>query len=375
VVLGELAQDFRALKDKLWQEGWFEPQTSFHWRVVAIAWTVLFSCLGLLHLAHWDFPPVVKALIVGLAGVCLAQFWQQSLLIAHDACHTGITRKRSVDSLIGQVAGTLCSGIGATWWTKDHNEHHAVTNQVEGDRGGDRTSGALPVMTVHELQLEENLKGKGPLPNGGKPLTGQQPWYWLLLKIQCLIYFPVMLIVARFNLHIISVVLATKDKRLALDVGLMAGFMYITWNICQLAPEGYRWGFYWTAHVTVSMLHMIIGMNHFHLPMFNEVPTPENGGWLKHQMATTSNISGGAFINWYCGGLQNQIEHHLFPQMPRSRLLKLKPMVQSLCKKHGVEYQEHGFFKSNVLVLDVMWRVTNSPLSQLTVSPGHFKAH
>ena len=54
---------------------------------------------------------------------------------------------------------------------------------------------------------------------------------------------------------------------------------------------------------------------------------------------------------------------------------KLKPLVQALCKKHSVEYQEYGFFKSNVLVMDVLWRVTNSPLSQLTVSPGHFKAH
>lgn len=91
--------------------------------------------------------------------------------------------------------------------------------------------------------------------------------YWALLQLQYFLYAPIILIVARFNLHIISVVLAEKNMRLVLDMFLMAGFGVVTYGVCSMAPEGFRLGFYAVAHVSVSVLHMIIAMNHFHMPM------------------------------------------------------------------------------------------------------------
>jgi len=292
------------------------------------------------------------------AGVCLSQFWQQNMLVAHDACHTGITRDRKTDSWIGALCGTLCAGIGASWWTKDHNEHHAVTNQVEGEKGGDRTAGAVPFLTVSELQL-------APVQLGDK--KGLPLWYWGLLMAQYWIYWPIMLVVARFNLHIISVVLAVKDQRLLRDVGLMAAFFAHTYALTQLAPAHLRWTFYWTAHVGISLLHVIIGLNHFHMPMYNDVIKPADGGWIKHQLHTTCNITNGPFMNWWAGGLQQQMEHHLFPQLPRSRLPKVKPMVMELCAKHGLEYREHGFWELNKMVWDGLWDVSASPMARLSL--------
>mmetsp|Transcript_40939 Transcript_40939/g.76675 ORF Transcript_40939/g.76675 Transcript_40939/m.76675 type:complete len:81 (+) Transcript_40939:1964-2206(+) len=78
-------------------------------------------------------------------------------------------------------------------------------------------------------------------------------------------------------------------------------------------------------------------------------------------------------MNWYCGGLQCQVEHHLFPQMPRARLVKLKPVIKALCKKHGIRYQEFSFWRSNMLVLDGLWRVAKSPMAQLSLAPGSVK--
>mmetsp|Transcript_40939 Transcript_40939/g.76669 ORF Transcript_40939/g.76669 Transcript_40939/m.76669 type:complete len:371 (+) Transcript_40939:230-1342(+) len=256
-------KDFRKLNSELWEQGHFEPVLNFHYKIFAIAMSLMVACIMLLKIASMPTTSVAsRYILVGTAGLCLAQFWQQSLLIAHDACHTGITRKRKVDVLLGQLFGTLGAGIGATWWTKDHNEHHAVTNQVERERGGDRTAGALPVLTVHELQLEWELRDQG---KGAR--KGQQLWYWALLQLQYFLYAPIILIVARFNLHIISVVLAEKNMRLVLDMFLMAGFGVVTYGVCSMAPEGFRLGFYAVAHVSVSVLHMIIAMNHFHMPM------------------------------------------------------------------------------------------------------------
>lgn len=136
------------------------------------------------------------------------------------------------------------------------------------------------------------------------------------------IYWPIMLIVARFNLHIIGVVLAVKDKKFVRDTCLMGGFFAYTYGLCQLAPAGLQWTFYWTAHVGISLLHVVIGLNHFHMPMYNDVIKPADGGWIKHQLHTTCNITNGPFMNWWAGGLQQQVEHHLFPQLPRSHLVR-----------------------------------------------------
>jgi fatty acid desaturase len=73
--------------------------------------------------------------------------------------------------------------------------------------------------------------------------------------------------------------------------------------------------------------------------MEHTVSTQAEGGWLVHQLHTTSNIAGSTFLDWWAGGLQLQIEHHLFPQMPRHRLNKIKPAVMALCAKFGLDYQ------------------------------------
>jgi len=48
-------------------------------------------------------------------------------------------------------------------------------------------------------------------------------------------------------------------------------------------------------------------LNHYHMPMTHDVSTPATGGWLKHTLATTSNIAGSTFLDWWAGGLQLQV--------------------------------------------------------------------
>ena len=74
-------------------------------------------------------------------------------------------------------------------------------------------------------------------------------------------------------------------------------------------------------------------------------------GFAKAQIATTRNIAGGAWVDWFTGGLNRQIEHHLFPTMPRHNLGKAEKMVKAFCAKHGLAHESLGMGQGTALIL------------------------
>uniref|UniRef100_A0A8D0NEK6 Fatty acid desaturase 2 n=1 Tax=Sus scrofa TaxID=9823 RepID=A0A8D0NEK6_PIG len=68
--------------------------------------------------------------------------------------------------------------------------------------------------------------------------------------------------------------------------------------------------------------------------------------WFSTQLAATCNVEQSFFNDWFSGHLNFQIEHHLFPTMPRHNLHKIAPLVKSLCAKHGIEYQEKPLLRA-----------------------------
>jgi len=69
------------------------------------------------------------------------------------------------------------------------------------------------------------------------------------------------------------------------------------------------------------------------------------------QIATTRDIKASWFNDWFTGGLDRQIEHHLFPNMPRHNYNKISPRVEALCKKHGLEYEDVSVTSASLAVL------------------------
>ncbi|CAK0825780.1 unnamed protein product [Prorocentrum cordatum] len=74
--------------------------------------------------------------------------------------------------------------------------------------------------------------------------------------------------------------------------------------------------------------------------------------WYLMQLRTTMNVATPEWLDWVHIGLQFQIEHHLFPRLPRHNLRKARELVKAICKKHDIHYHEPGFFEGNV----EMWR-------------------
>jgi sphingolipid 8-(E)-desaturase len=63
------------------------------------------------------------------------------------------------------------------------------------------------------------------------------------------------------------------------------------------------------------------------------------------------------WFDWFHGGLNFQIEHHLFPRIPRVHFRRLQPIIQEFCLKHDLKYHNYGFIRGNGIVLDTLHQV------------------
>lgn len=94
--------------------------------------------------------------------------------------------------------------------------------------------------------------------------------------------------------------------------------------------------------------------NHKGMPL---VPRDTRIDFLSRQVLTSRNIRGGRWVDWLMGGLNLQIEHHLFPSMPSSTLRRARPIVREHCATHGVPYTEAGLIESYGIVVRHLNRV------------------
>jgi len=90
-----------------------------------------------------------------------------------------------------------------------------------------------------------------------------------------------------------------------------------------------------------------------------KVEDPKSEDWVTFQLRGTQNVEGGLFNDWFTGYLNYQIEHHLFPNMPRHKYPEIAPRVQELCKKHGITYHSTTLWKSFVDVVDKLSDVSS----------------
>jgi fatty acid desaturase len=97
--------------------------------------------------------------------------------------------------------------------------------------------------------------------------------------------------------------------------------------------------------------------NHKGMPVLNE---DENLDFLRRQVITSRNIRGGWLTDFFLGGLNYQIEHHLFPSMPRPSLRQAQAPVRAFCEQQGIAYRETGLVSSYLQVLQHLHAVGGS---------------
>ncbi|HEY5989648.1 MAG TPA: acyl-CoA desaturase, partial [Streptosporangiaceae bacterium] len=265
-----------------------------------------------------------------LVAVFLAVMFTQTGFIGHDAGHGQISGSRRANDLIGRVHGNLLIGLSYGWWISKHNRHHAHPNQV----GRDPDIGGRAIAFT---------------PDQARARRGVGPWF---ARRQAWLFFP-MLLLEGLHLHAAGI-RALLDRRTTAvrlaEAGLLAAHIagYLTAVFLVLSPlQGVAFLVLQQGLFGVYM-GSSFAPNHKGMPVLGE---GEKVGFLRRQVLTSRNIRGGWITDFALGGLNYQIEHHLFPSMPRPSLRRARAPVRAFCAERGIPYCETGLFASYAEVL------------------------
>ena len=93
-------------------------------------------------------------------------------------------------------------------------------------------------------------------------------------------------------------------------------------------------------------------------------------GFARRQVVTARNITGGRFTDFMLGGLNYQIEHHLFPSMPRPNLRRVQGLVRDFCAATDLGYREETFGESFRQIIHHLSDVGAASRAQAPPAPG-----
>jgi fatty acid desaturase len=265
---------------------------------------------------------------LGIAALMGVVFTQMAFL-GHDAGHRQIFQSKRANDLVGLVHGNLLIGVSYGWWIGKHNRHHANPNHVDDDPDVD--------ISVLAFTSEQSLTKKGI--------------FRFITKHQAIFFFPLLLLEG-FSLHVISVaaVLRRDVKQWRLEAGLLAVHVVGYLAAAFLVMSPLKAVLFILVHQAAFGLYMGISFapNHKGMPMLTD---EHQFDFLRKQVLTSRNVHGNWFTDLALGGLNYQIEHHLFPSMPRPNLRRAQALVHEFCDRHSISYAQCGLFRSYGYVL------------------------
>ncbi|RKO98759.1 hypothetical protein CXG81DRAFT_15487 [Caulochytrium protostelioides] len=349
---------YRALHADLTREGFFAPTYGFYVRE-------FLKCGMLLALA-------VAALVWGPASyvtytasaLAMAALWHQAAFIAHDIGHQELTGRVETDRLVGILLADLCGGLSLGWWKHNHNVHHVETNDPEHDPDIQH----LPFFAV-TTRLFNNLYSS--YYNRVMPFDGvarafvrhQHKLYHLVLSF------------GRFNLYVqgFRYLLGPWAPHRGLELTCLALFwLWFTTLLRTTLPTWPALLYYvWLSHAATMFLHLQITLSHFGM----NTDTPPNEDFVSKVFRTTMDVACPPWMDWFHGGLQFQIEHHLFPRLPRARYRAVQPRAVALARQFGCEFHNYGFVEGNRVVLGVMGEVARQVGHVMATDPKKALAH
>ncbi|MQA86299.1 MAG: acyl-CoA desaturase [Streptosporangiales bacterium] len=329
--------DYAELSRQVRQAGLLDRRPGYYAAKIAVN-TVLLAA------GWWAFVVVGDSWYQIAIATYLAVIFTQVAFVGHDAGHRQIFRSRRANQLAGLLHGNLLIGMSYGWWVGKHNRHHAHPN--DEDRDPDIGAGAL-VFTADQARTRRGLAR-------------------VLTRNQAYLFFPMLLLEAA-NLHVASVrtLLGRGARSLrSLETLLLAVHAagYLAAVLLVLGPV--------KAVVFIAVQQGLFGLylgcsfapNHKGMPVLDERTKRD---YLRRQVLTSRNVRGGRIVGFVLGGLNYQIEHHLFPSMPRPSLRRSQALVRDFCLQHGLPYSEATLVRSYTEVLQHLHAVAE-PLRPAT---------
>ena len=273
----------------------------------------------------------LQLLMAGALGVIFTQF----AFLGHEASHRQILSSGPANDRIGRVVATLFVGISYSWWMNKHTRHHGNPNKVGKD----------PDIEIDTVSFTEE---------SAATRRGLMRW---MTRRQGYVFIPLLLLEG-INLHITSIRAlfgrGVKGRAFELTMlGLRFG-IYLA-IVFWIFPIGMAFAFL-GVQLAVFGLYMGASFAPNHVGM-RIVPHDVKLDFLSKQVLTSRNVAGGWWATILMGGLNYQIEHHLFPSMPRPHLARARELVREHCRSHDVVYTETSLVRAWGIVIAHLNRV------------------
>ncbi len=325
--------NYAELKGRLHESGVFQRQPGYYgWQAVLSAALFILPFALLL-----SSPPMW---VVVLAGALLAVAMTRLAFILHDAGHRQIFGRPKQNDAVMLLMGLL-TGASASWWFSTHNDHHNNPNNLDLD-----PSTMLPILAFSRRQASAR---KGVLG--------------FVIRFQAYYFFPLLLLEA-LGARLASVMFLMSGRARSPRfeaLGMLVHVVAYGALLFTLLPVGQALLFM-LVHQTLFGLYMgsVFAPNHKGMLVTHKASRID---FLHRQVLASRNIKPNPLVDFWLGGLNYQIEHHLFPTIPRNKLRESRGIIKDFCVENSITYHETTLWQSYVEVLSYLHRV-GSPLRQ-----------
>jgi len=276
---------------------------------------------------------LVAAAMIAIATVQIG-------LLGHDAGHRAVFGSSALNVILGTLCWSLVLGIGFAYWNQRHLQHHANVNDVRSD---------------------PDLQWIGALAARRNSAHGRRGW---LRRLSQSIEGPAYSLGLAFRFRVDGWQYALqrlRGSRRGLELVLL-GISLTLWLLpCLLV--GPRWLLTYVAAQVLGGVYLgaAIAPNHKGMATWTAGASP---GFVERQVLSARNVRPSLLVDLVLGGLNYQIEHHLFPNMSRARLGQARILVRQFCAEQGLPYQERSLLASYRIVLSELQRFSREDASQ-----------
>jgi len=325
--------DYADLKKRIKQAGLLEKQSRSFIYTMTLTLLALLAGFLALFLVHNLWFQVVNALYL---AVLLAQVG----FLGHDTGHRQPFSSTRKNELAGLLFGNLLIGISNAWWVDKHNQHHSHPNQLDLD----------PDLNIPGICFN--------LPEARKKRGLER---WIMLH-QVWLFFPMLLLVA-IDMKRSGLLFLLKEWRSlkypVLEIVLILAH-WVLFPLLLISSLGIGAAILFFV-INQAVLGFVLGSafapNHKGMPVLEK---DSDLSFLQRQVMTARNIRAGALTDFWYGGLNYQIEHHLFPSMPRNNLRTAQSLVKHYCQEHDIPYTETSVLGSYRALVQALSEVSTT---------------
>jgi fatty acid desaturase len=322
--------DFTALAQRIQAEGLMRRRYGYYWaKLIGLPLAVVAAIVAFILIGDTWWQLITAAVF----GVLFAQV----AFLGHDAAHRQIFVSGKANDWASLVIGDLFVGMSYGWWRHKHTRHHANPNKEGADPDIE-----LPVIAV---TADRRARVANPVLRW---VMAHQGWF----------FFPILLLEG-ISLHasgIRRVLARDRVERRWAEIAFLSvrlvGFVALAFLVLSpglaLAFLGVQlgvFGFY---------MGVTFAPNHKGMAV---IPKDARLDFLRRQVLTSRNVRGSRLLDVAMGGLNFQIEHHLFPSMPRPHLRRASRIVAAYCTERGVPYTSVSLLRSYAAVVTYINRV------------------